>query len=95
MALRDTRERISEMKRASIGISMLCAVLLGPAVYHLHSIGRMDGRAVTRFAGLFGAVLLVSAIGWTLHYRRSLRPRRERLQAIVTSFEESQEPQRS
>jgi hypothetical protein len=84
-ALRDTTERMRELKVvAGIGAGIVFA--LGAMVYQLHGGGRMDARSVAGFSALLGAVIAANTIGWGLHYARSLKPRKTRLEAILGSL---------
>jgi hypothetical protein len=84
-ALRDTADRMRELKSvAFIGAGIVLA--LSAMVYQLHGAGKMDARSVAGFSALLGAVIAANAIGWGLHYARSLKPRKARLEALLASL---------
>lgn len=89
MALRDTRERIAELK-AIAGIASVIITVVVVGIYQLHRSGKMDAQAVAGFAMVTGAIVLVNVVGWGLHLRGSLAPRRQRLEAIVSALGDPQ-----
>jgi hypothetical protein len=84
-ALRDTVERVRELKIvAVIGAGMVAAI--AAMVYQLYGSGKMDARSVAGFSAMLGAVILANLVGWGVHYSRSLKPRKARLEALLASF---------
>jgi len=86
-ALQDTREQINHLK-ALAGLACFIVPLLAFAVYKLHLSEKMDAKSVAGFAVLTGTVLLVNIIGWGFYFQRTLRPRRQRLEAFVAALGE-------
>jgi Flp pilus assembly protein TadB len=87
LALEDIAGEVRNIKLL-LTAGLVMAPLLFIAVEHLSSAGKMNERAVAGFGLLCAAVVGINAVVMTAKYRRSLRPRRQRLEQILASLEQ-------